>query len=365
MEQFTEEETERLNKVLSVEVNPYLNGGAGTYELPLGDVTKRWLFTTHMNLPDIAKDELQSILSSEISAEVRISLLNEFLEERQINSAPQWWELEFFELNRSDLWEYVVEQCRRSYSETRIQESFDLYVQSRTELNKARHILFVNKVNKTRYSEDEVKSAIEVYDRSYPLDFRDYNEAPRKTRDPLSALQELIAPELSNLGLVFTKRWFEFKILDELASYEHFLHDGERDSPLSKQIASQTRGYMQGRLMSLGRMVEHYRWKFSYEAAALRGLQTTEADKVRGQKGGDASGRTRRQNLDCLFGEVELLGDLFPRMSEEAIFEQAYLNATQKRSMPKSPKTIDAYGTTIRSDERYKARYEAIFRKYA
>ena len=68
MEQFTVEETERLNKILSVEVNPYLSGESGSYELPLGKATEGWLFTTHMNLPADAKDELRDILSNEVSA---------------------------------------------------------------------------------------------------------------------------------------------------------------------------------------------------------------------------------------------------------------------------------------------------------
>ena len=117
--------------------------------------------------------------------------------------------------------------------------------------------------------------------------------------------------------------------------------------------------------VSLGRMVEHYRWKFSYEEAALRGILTTEADKVRGQKGGDASGRSKRDNIDCLLDELESLGDLFPRMSEDAIFEQAYSNASKKRKMPKSRKTIDGYSTIIKSEDLYRHRYNAIFRKNA
>ena len=366
MEQFTVEETERLNKILSVEVNPYLSGESGSYELPLGKATEGWLFTTHMNLPADAKDELRDILSNEVSAKERIFLLNEFLEERQINSAPKWWELEFFEFSREDVWEFVVEQCRRSYSDPRQKVNFDFLVQARKDLNEARHIISVSKLNKTKYSEAEIESAIEIYDQSYPLDFKDYEEVPGTTlRSPLAVLQYIIADELSDVGTVFTKRWFEFKILDELASYELYLHDSQRDSSLSKKIGAQLRGFMQGRLMSLGRMVEHYRWKFSYEEVTLRGIQTTEADKVRGQKGGDASGRSKRNNIECLLDELESLGDLFPRMSEDAIFEQAYSNASKKRKMPKSRKTIDGYSTIIKSEDLYRHRYNAIFRKNA
>ncbi|MCP3971248.1 MAG: hypothetical protein GY717_13200 [Rhodobacteraceae bacterium] len=365
MELFTEEELGRLNKILELEINPFLHGEAGTFEISLGAITKKWLFETHLNLPSDAREELRPVLSEGVSDRVKVFELNNLLEQRQVNSAPKWWELEFFDFDRKELWHFVVEQCRRNYKEDYLRETFDHYIEQLEALNAARHVLYVSKHNKDKFSEKEVMKALSVYDQSYPLDFKDYDEVPQRVRSPLEAIQEMIARELSDLEAIFTKRWFEFKILDELAAFELFHHDGERDSELSRKIAAQVRGYMQRRLMSLGRMVEHYRWKFSYEGAAIKGIQSTQSDEARGRKGGEASERLKRDNIEAFWAEIEVLGDLFPRMSEQSIFAQAYANAAAKRKMPKSRKTIENYGVTIRSEQPFKARFDALFRKKA
>ena len=233
------------------------------------------------------------------------------------------------------------------------------------EHSKARHIISVSEVNTEKYTEAEINAAIDVYHESYPLDFADYEEAPPIARSPYEVIRRIISPDLSNMELVFTKRWFELKILDELSDFEDYLYDSGRDSDLSKEIAAQLRGFMFAKAMSLGRMVEHYRWKFSYEADALKGIRTSEADSARGRSGGDTSAQAKRENILSLLDEIEKLGDLFPRIGEDAIFEQAYSNASATRRMPKTQKTIDEYGIIIRSEPEYKARYDAIFRKGA
>ncbi|WOI55592.1 hypothetical protein [Palleronia sp. LCG004] len=365
MDQFTPEETERLNKILSDELNPFLNGEAGGFSVQLGKTTQEWLFRTHMNLPPRAKDELQNVLSENVANSVRVRELSEYLDRNQVYSAPQWWELEFFDFNRHELWQFIVQQCRNNFDHESLREYFDILIERAVELNWALRVVRAAKLNSTHFSQEEVAKAFKIVDQSYPLDFVDYEEVPKKSRSPYDLLQELIAHKLSDLESVFSKQWFEFKILDELSAFESFVQDGQRDSPLSKQLAGQIRMYMFGRAMGLGRMVEHYRWKFSYEAAALKGIRSAKANYLRGKKGADASGRAKKENLDCLMQELEALADVYPQMSEEAIFKQAYANASAVRRMPKSQKTKDTYGIIIRSEEQYKSRYDAIFRKKA
>lgn len=365
MEKFSEEETHRLNEVLSLEVNPWLRGENGRQAVELGKITQDWLFKTQLNLPEDAKKDLEILNEKSASAEEKIRILNNVLEERQVGSAPSWWELNFFECQIDALWDFFTEQCRRQFAEKGMREYFDLILDRYKELQKARWIIWVSKANKTKFSEEEVKWALSKFDEFYPLDFCDYNEAPKKVRSPLDELRWLIADEISDVGAVFTKRWFEFKILDELAGFKDYLIDGSRDSELSRKIAAQVRSVVYGDLVSLGRMVEHYRWKFSYEEAALGGLRSAKASKARGRKGGEASSRIKTQNLQALMVELEALADLYPRMSEEAIFDQAYANASAKRKMPQTTRTIEDYGTTLRSDEEFKSRYFSIFQKNA
>ncbi|AXI54921.1 hypothetical protein C1J05_10815 [Sulfitobacter sp. JL08] len=367
VERFTSDEIERLNKLLTVEINPYLYGEGDPVCLPLGGKTEKWLFETRVNLPADVQAELERIGFDELPKAFRVQLLNDILENRQTSSAPKWWEMNFFEAGFDDLWDFFAEQCRQYYDDTKYrQEVFDSYVSSLKELEQAQHVLRVSKVNKNFFSEEQQKQALDIYDSSYPIDFIDYEEAPRKIRSPLDGIRSFIAPELSDLNSIFTKRWFEFKILDELAGFTSFRHDGARDSDLSKRIARQVRGYMYGQVLSLGRMVEHYRWKFSYEEDALRGIQSTVTSKVRGEKGGAASRKRRLANLEILIQEIEKLSQSVGTFSEERIVEQAFEAARDREAkMPSSKRTLDEYGTALRSEEPFKSRYEAVFRKNA
>ncbi|NOD35604.1 MULTISPECIES: hypothetical protein [unclassified Ruegeria] len=175
-----------------------------------------------------------------------------------------------------------------------------------------------------------------------------------------------MAFELDKLDSVFTKRWFEFKILDELASFKSYIHEGSRDSELSKAIAGQLRHYMYGQLLALGRMVEHYRWKFSYEDAAITGVRSAKTRLRAGEAGARASRKRRLQNLESLMQQIEELSDAVGLINEERIVEQALEKTVEKRKdFPKSAKTHADYGTALRSEEPFKSRYEAVFKKNA
>ena len=364
MEQFTVAEQDELNKILSLGVEPFIHGdGFSVLELSLEKVTEDWLFQTYLSLPEDAQEELDILRDEGVPQRVKIHILNDLLEERQVSSAPKWWELNFFEFDLQALWEFIVSQCRKNLASEKLREFFDLLVGRYDELEEARQVLRVKKYGGTMYSDADVQRATEIFDRSYPLDFEDYDEAPRISRSPLAHIQEFIAHEISSVGTVGSRRWFEFKILDEIASYRLYVHDGARDSELSKKISAQLRGYMFKQAMSLGRMVEHYRWKFSYEYAAKKGISAERHSAVRGQRGGKKAAQKKRENLLCLIQEIEGLADLYPRVREDVIFDQAYTNAGLLRPMPKSSKTKEDYGTTLRSEEPFSSRYNAVFRK--
>ncbi|WP_157770095.1 hypothetical protein [Ruegeria marisrubri] len=366
MERFSEEEIERLNRVLSYELNPFVHGEGKKKPVPIGRKSKDWLFETRMNLPSDANAELDRIGFDELPDQVRIQILNEILEERQVSSAPKWWEMNFFQFSINDLWDFFVEQCRKNYEIDHTREYFDFLIASLDELEEARHILRVSKINKTKYSQEQIDAALAVFDRSYPLDFSDYEEVPQRSRSPLDKLREALAFELKKLDSVFSKRWLEFKILDELAGFKSYVHDGSRDSELSKALAGQLRHYMYGELMALGRMVEHYRWKFSYEDAAIAGMQSANIRKRAGDAGARASRERRLANLEVLLQEIEKLGSAAGLISEDRIVAEAFERARkQNPQMPQSNKTVENYLTTLRSEEPFKSRYEAVFRKNA
>jgi len=164
MEKFTEEEAERLDRVLPVELNPFLSGEGDFFKFRLGSITERWLFETHMNLPADAQEDLQHIFSNDVPASQKVSELEEFLGRRQVSSAPKWWELDFFEVRLDNLWDFFVEQCRKHYSDEELSREFDSLVHSLVELNHARHVIRVKRHGGSLFTDAGVQSALEVYD---------------------------------------------------------------------------------------------------------------------------------------------------------------------------------------------------------
>jgi len=93
-------------------------------------------------------------------------------------------------------------------------------------------------------------------------------------------------------------------------------------------------------------------------------LQSVEARRVAGEGGGRASRERRRANLELVMLEIEKLAQVVGLISEDRILAQAFESARELQpNMPKSSKTLEDYGTALRSEEPYKKRYEAVFRK--
>lgn len=93
---------------------------------------------------------------------------------------------------------------------------------------------------------------------------------------------------------------------------------------------------------------------------------STEIRKKAGQGGARASRDRRQANLETLMQEIEKLADVVGLIGEDLIVAQAFENArTSQPKMPGTKRTLDDYGTTLRSEEPFKSRYEAVFRKNA
>lgn len=99
------------------------------------------------------------------------------------------------------------------------------------------------------------------------------------------------------------------------------------------------------------------------EAAAFLAANT----RIKAGEAGARASRDRRlQNLELLMQEIEQLSGAVGLISEERIIEQALEKSVEKQlDFPKSRKTHADYGTALRSEEPFKSRYEAVFRKNA
>ncbi len=95
-------------------------------------------------------------------------------------------------------------------------------------------------------------------------------------------------------------------------------------------------------------------------------ILATNTRKKAGEAGARASRERRLQNLELLMQQIEQLSDAVGFFSEERIVEQALEKTVEKqKDFPKSQKTHADYGTALRSEEPFKSRYEAVFKKNA
>ncbi|PHO03015.1 hypothetical protein CSC82_13910 [Rhodobacteraceae bacterium 4F10] len=116
----------------------------------------------------------------------------------------------------------------------------------------------------------------------------------------------------------------------------------------------------------IGRYLNELHWQDKHWQDSLVGKQASISQDRRVEASGLKSKQQRIKRLEKVMGEIEKLSNSFPEFSEELIVRQAFDNATSKVSnMPKSKKTLDDYETTLRSDEPFKSRYEAVFGKNA
>lgn len=169
----------------------------------------------------------------------------------------------------------------------------------------------------------------------------------------------------------YTKRWFERHALTLSRRISFAINEIETSSEDDRSPENPFNGKMRNfwtkryiaDAVKLGRLDEHYRWKFQFEAQIVnRNQQYDQA----GSSGGKASSTRRLANLEILMQQIEQLSGAVGLISEERIVEQALEKSVAKqKGFPKSHKTHADYGTALRSEEPFKSRYEAEFRKNA
>lgn len=169
---------------------------------------------------------------------------------------------------------------------------------------------------------------------------------------------------LENRIFPYTKRWYERHIFDTLSRirwHENYIRESSK--PLSEMSLSEFHfSRLIERTIILGRMVEDYRWKFQYESKIV---QRAEQFQKAGSGGGQNSRNRRTKRLEAFMNAIEELRDLFPRIGEDAIVKQAFENAAEKYSnfWKQGPGQSERYATDLRSEEPFKQRYFAVFKK--
>ncbi|WP_170474683.1 hypothetical protein [Ruegeria arenilitoris] len=103
-----------------------------------------------------------------------------------------------------------------------------------------------------------------------------------------------------------------------------------------------------------------------YGGAEAIATSATQTRKRAGAGGGNTSRKRRLENLEAVMKEIEKLAGIVGLVREDRIVEQAFENAkASKSNFPKSKKSEEDYGVALRSDEPFKSRYDAVFRKDA
>lgn len=136
-----------------------------------------------------------------------------------------------------------------------------------------------------------------------------------------------------------------------------------------EQLMQCVRGDSERRARScyqLGKFISEAQWKDRTENQLIVASSIASMRKNAGQGGARASRDRRQANLETLMQEIEKLADVVGKIGEDLIVSQAFENArTSQPKMPGTKRTLDDYGTTLRSEEPFKSRYEAVFRKNA
>jgi hypothetical protein len=104
----------------------------------------------------------------------------------------------------------------------------------------------------------------------------------------------------------------------------------------------------------------------SHGGAERIALQSVDVRKMAGEGGAKASRERKLANLLVLIEEIEKLADTVGLISEDRIVAQAFESGRDRQpNMPKSKRSLEDYGTALRSEEPFKTRYEAVFRRNA
>ena len=181
--------------------------------------------------------------------------------------------------------------------------------------------------------------------------FEDYRVAP-------AVLDWVGEQDTAWMREAFGQNW------ETLAAYEYCVHHFPASSLAVLAAEIQLAHFLTFDDFTAGYLTKQFETiYFGTEAAAK---SATELRKKAGTGGGLASRERRISNLEILIDEIEKLGGATDLFAEQRIVEQAIEAAREREpSFPKTKKTLDEYGTALRSEEPFKSRYEAVFRKNA
>lgn len=120
-----------------------------------------------------------------------------------------------------------------------------------------------------------------------------YEEMTRREGHEYLDTQALPEPrEIIMMLVPYSKAWFETAILIEISDFVFFTKYPKHSdiAPFARRMAFESAG-------KIGRMVEHYRWRFSYGVDAQRGRTTVRSAR----KGGEAKrGATRNASKQVI-----------------------------------------------------------------
>lgn len=239
LEKFTELERKQLEQALGDAFTTYTQGCEHT-EFDVSDIFPNQLWNSKVKTTSSmleAYEEMKAGYPDEPIDELFI----EALEDHEIDDAPKWWEVNPFNFNYRSLKGYFSEK----------------FVAHSKEVGKY-------------YSE------LLEHLKNNPEDFDDNDN-----------IEWQLVGDLYRNAPVYSRKWFELKI------YEQFL--AIEDESMAKYVEWKFKQFGE-----LGRMIEHYRWKFSFENDVQQGQKNEKARKAADDAKPQKAAEREKITLKCI-----------------------------------------------------------------
>ncbi len=164
----------------------------------------------------------------------------------------------------------------------------------------------------------------------------------------------------------FSPLWHSFNILYQVDSYFNqlsVLFDPGSQRPSEALIQQVELNALSKCSLEIGASFSSLMTKEAEYVAVSKGKD----DAKRGRLGGAKSSSNKAKRIGSFVGQIEALGHLFPQISEERLVGQAFENAVAQNPelWTQGSGQRDNYLIIIRSEDPYKSRYDAVFRKTA
>ena len=236
-EKFTEAEAKELEKALNDAFTTYTEGREQV-EFDASDIFPEQLWPSKVRTTNLMLEAYRE-MQSDYPDEPKDSLFIEAIEDHEFEDAPKWWESNPFNFNYNLLRKYFSKK-------------FKIHCE------------------RTKTLDDKLFKHLKEHPEEFPEDF-EWN----------------VVGNLYLEASIFSKKWFELKI------YELFLAIED----------SSTDAYPSWKKMhygELGRMIEHYRWKFAYQEDVLVGQKNIAARKAAENAKPVKAAERKLQILKCI-----------------------------------------------------------------